>query len=105
MKTISCIGDDGVCVQIRHCTPLSEERGVHLHPCNPPGYGPAELGNLGNLGKGKGKRGRKKGREWKEERGREKTNVSGKGGKERKGVLMESGRRKGMGKKEGEEKG
>ena len=71
-------------MQIRHCTPLSEERGVHLHPCNPPGYGPAELGNLGNLGKGKGKRGRKKGREWKEERGMEKTNVSGKGGKQKK---------------------
>ena len=23
-------------VQIRHCPPLSEERGVHLSPCNPP---------------------------------------------------------------------
>ena len=23
-------------VQIRHCTPLSDERGVHLHPCTPP---------------------------------------------------------------------
>ena len=22
--------------QICHCTPLSEERGVHLHPCTPP---------------------------------------------------------------------
>ena len=28
-------------MQIRHCTPLSEERGVHLSPCTPPpGYGP-----------------------------------------------------------------
>ena len=27
-------------MQIRHCTPLSEEKGVHLHPCTPPGYGP-----------------------------------------------------------------
>ena len=30
----------GGVVQIRHCPPLSEERGVHLHPCTPPGYGP-----------------------------------------------------------------
>jgi len=27
-------------VEIRPCTPLSEERGVHLHPCTTPGYGP-----------------------------------------------------------------
>ena len=26
--------------EIRPCTPLSEERGVHLHPCTTPGYGP-----------------------------------------------------------------
>jgi len=30
------MGLGGGGVQIRHCTPLSEERGVHLHPCTPP---------------------------------------------------------------------
>ena len=39
MKTIFYMGRGGG-VQIRHCIPLSEEKGAHLHPCTPPGYGP-----------------------------------------------------------------
>ena len=36
-------------MQIRNCTPLSEERGVHLHPCTPPSYGPGRVGYLGEM--------------------------------------------------------